>query len=179
MRRNPTFRLCKNGEVERVPIQAGDKRIASLTLCYIESEIQPLRTTRTYKFEYHTCIVLDTKRQPVEGNSFSFQGTNCHLEAVDSLTFDSKLKYEFGINGTVLVAHITDLLGHVRKVLFDNVHHNGNAFRQLLEYSKDLSKFGTHDAMKEIWDLNRLLEKKDRKIDQMTEAYRKSLAKKL
>ncbi|MCR5886686.1 hypothetical protein LRS06_02625 [Hymenobacter sp. J193] len=86
----------------------------------------------------------DQTRQRVPGNILEWNGIKCRLEEHDGWSIDSEDKKEFGIDGTVLVAHITDTKGKVRRMLFDNRVKNGQAWKDLMEYVRDLHGVGTH-----------------------------------
>ncbi|GAA4000916.1 hypothetical protein GCM10022408_10100 [Hymenobacter fastidiosus] len=174
----PAFRICRDGSVEQYPLPPAEKRSTSGTIYLIESTLIPKKTTKC-NYDYHTCKVLNVRRQPVEDNILVFAGIECRLEEIDKWETNIDLKHEFGINGIVLVAHIIDRLDKERKVLFDNDAHNGSTYRKLIRYAEELSRFGTHEAMKEIWNLNLLIKKKEDKIDQMAKAYQAAFKKRI
>ena len=125
-------------------------------LCRVESVLLPKRTTPG-GYEYHTCQLLNGSLAPIASNQFTYDGLKCQLAAEDRWEKDGAKKLEFGINGIVLSAVITDRLGIERVVLFDNNSHHGQALRGLMAYVMQLGELGTHEAMKEVRRLRQLL----------------------
>ena len=97
---------------------------------------------------WFTAYVQDKKRQRVPGNLIDWHGIKCRVEEKDGWSYDLEDKKEFGIDGIVLVAHISDIKGKERKILFNNNRHDSQAWKQLMEYLRDVLALGTHRAVK-------------------------------
>lgn len=97
---------------------------------------------------WFTAYVQDKRRQRVPENIIDWYGIKCRVEEKDSWNIEIEDKKEFGIDGIVLVAHITDVKGKVRKLFFPNTRHDGEAWKQLMEYLRDLRALGTHRSVK-------------------------------
>jgi hypothetical protein len=136
------YRICKDGHVYPADIISPRK-----TIYYIETCLLPERTTRS-GWQYYTSYLQDSKRQRVPDNLLEWNGVRCHLNERDGWTSD-KDKKDFGINGIVLVASITDALGKECRVLFDNNRHDGQAWKQLMEYIRDVQSLGSHRDVEE------------------------------
>lgn len=135
------YRICQDGHV-----YPADKKSPLPTLYYIETCLIPEKTTE-YSYEYYTSFVQDNQRQRVPDNVIEWNGVKCQLNTRDDWEIGYAEKEEFGINGIVLVAHITDSKGKKRKVLFDNNIHNGQAWVKLMDYVREVQKTGSHQLV--------------------------------
>ena len=145
------LRICSDGSVCHA-----NSVVSSPTIYYIETLLMPARTTAS-GYEYYTSKVLDAQRQPIDNNTFEWNGIRCRLEnrdvwaaRRDVLTKPDALDQ---VDGIALAGYVTDQLGVERRVLCDNNLHNGAAWNKLLEYVREVSCYGTHAAMREIYNL--------------------------
>ena len=162
------YRICADGT-----IHPANEAVKSPTSYFVETLLIPARTTAT-GYEYYSCQLQDVKRQPIESNSFEFEGVRCRLEERDQWDTDNDRKREFGIDGIVLVCHITDLLGVERRVPFNNNRHDGTAWVELMAYLREVKLFGTHEAMKEVFQLRSELRKIRKHNEELREKVRKA-----
>jgi len=89
----------------------------------------------------------------VPDNALEWNGVKCRLATRDGWETGGDAKKEFGIDGIVLVAYITDSKGKERKVLFDNKIHNGQAWIKLMDYVREVQKIGSHQLMEKAKQL--------------------------
>ena len=147
------LRICSDGSVHHA-----NAVVSSDTLYFVETLLLPQKTT-PFGYQYYTCKLLDAARQPIDNNTFDWQGICCRLESKDvwasRRTDSTKADAVDEVDGIALCGHVTDLLGSERRVLFNNNAHNEEALRGFMNYVLEVRRFGANEAMREIWELRR------------------------
>ncbi|TVT39204.1 hypothetical protein FNT36_16220 [Hymenobacter setariae] len=141
------YRIGQDGYV-----YPSDKVIPVKTLYFIETVLIPEKTTLVLKREYYTAYLQDPERQRVTGNVLEWQGIRCRIEERDGWASDSDKK-DFGLEGIVLIAHITDRRNRQERLLFTNNWHDGAAWNQLMAYVRDLAGVERHEHIFEARQL--------------------------
>ncbi|MFD2785595.1 hypothetical protein [Hymenobacter rubripertinctus] len=126
-------------------VYPGNERIPIKTLYFIETALIPEKTTPN-GWQYYTSFVQNNDRQRVADNVLDWNGIRCRIEERDGWASDTE-KSEFGVDGIVLRAFISDSKGIEKKFLFENNSHDGQAWMLLMAYIRDLFLAKNHKTV--------------------------------
>ena len=124
-------------------VYPGNEKIPIKTLFFVETALIPEKTTPK-GWIYYTSFIQNSDKQRVADNTLDWNGIRCRIEERDGWASDTE-KSEFGVDGIIVRAFISDLKGIEKKFLFENNSHNGQAWILLMAYIRDLFSAKSHN----------------------------------
>jgi hypothetical protein len=114
----------------------------------IKCEFQGKTASGMHTYYKHT--LLNYLQEPIVDNCFDWDGLPCKLNPNESWRDFNDKKF----STICLSMDITDKLGRIRTIQFRNENHNLDSYKTIVNHLDTLARVGTHQAVKEINELN-------------------------
>lgn len=105
--------------------------------------------TSSKRHVYFKNTLLNSLQEPIADYCFNWDGLECKLYEYEAWrSFNGKFL-------TICISmDITDKLGRLRTIQFRNENHNIDSYKIMVNHLDTLARVGTHQAVKEINELN-------------------------
>ncbi len=105
---------------------------------------------------YYRYSIFDSNNAPIEGNKFHWDWIECSL--IDRDVWENAGEVRSPNHNSIFVkVQVIDKLGENRVKRFPNHKHDGNAFKELMEYLKHLLIAGTHSGADALFAMEKEL----------------------
>ena len=113
----------------------------------IKCEFQGKTASGMHTYYKHT--LLNYLQEPITSYCFNWDGLECKLHENEAWT-----SFNGNFSTICISMDITDKLGRLRTIQFRNEKHNLNSYKIMVNHLDTLARVGTHQAVKEINELN-------------------------